>query len=147
MSAPSNAARAAKLAAKYGPHVAAAIKVAGPTVRDTVETQRRRLENRHAAFDKAGTTVEGSVLRQRDGNDIVFVVFAGDEPVAVYPEVTTPIGDLVRNADLSKRVTPEEFEAAKVRKRAGRAARGAVSRLRRSPAEPGDAAAPHELES
>ena len=146
MSAPSNAARAAKLAAKYGPHVAAAVKVAGPTVRDTVATQRKRLENRHAAFDKAGTLAEGSVLRQRDGDEVVWVVFTGDEPVAVYPEVKTPIPDLVKSADLSKRVTPEEFDAAKVRKRAGRAARSATSRLRRSPAEPKDAGA-HELDS
>ena len=130
MSAPSNAARAAKLAAKYGPHVAAAVKVAGPTVKETVETQRKRLENRHAAFDKARTLAEGSVLRQRDGNDVVWVVFTGDEPVAVYPEVATPVTELVKSADLSQRVTPEERDAAKVRKRAGRAARKAVDHAR-----------------
>lgn len=143
MSVPSNAARAAKLAAKYGPHVAAAVKVAGPTVRDSMQTQKKRLESRHAAFDKAGTLTEGSVLRQRDGNDVVWVVFAGDEPVAVYPEVATPIPDLVKSADLTKRVTPEEFDAAKVRKRAGRAARKAAERAR-----PGrrDRASDRELE-
>lgn len=130
MSAPSNAAKAAKLAAKYGPHVAAAVKVAGPAVKESVETQRKRLESRHAAYDKAGTLAQGSVLRQRDGNAVVWVVFAGDEPVAVYPEVATPIAELVKSADLSKRVTPAEFEAAKVRKRAGRAAKNAAGRVR-----------------
>lgn len=131
MSAPSTAAKAAKLAAKYGPHVAAAVKVAGPTVKESVEAQRRRLAHRHAAFDKAATVTQGSVLRQRDGNEVVYVVFAGEEPVAVYPEVATPVAELVKTADLSQRVTPEEFEAAKVRKRAGRAARKAAERARR----------------
>ena len=130
MTAPSNAVKAAKLAAKYGPHVAAAVKVAGPAVREQVETQRKRLANQHAAYDKAGTLADGSVLRQRDGNDVVWVVFAGDEPVAVYPQVATPIAELVRSADLSKRVTPAEHEAAKVRSRAGRAARNAAGRVK-----------------
>lgn len=130
MTASSNAAKAAKLAAKYGPHVAAAMKVAGPAVKEGVETQRKRMESRHAAYDKAGTLAQGSVLRQRDGNDVVWVVFAGDEPVAVYPEVATPIAELVRSADLSKRATPAEFEAAKVRTRAARAARNAAGRVK-----------------
>ncbi len=130
MTASSNAAKAAKLAAKYGPHVAAAVKVAGPAVRESVETQRKRMESRHAAYDKAGTLAQGSVLRQRDGNDVVWVVFTGDEPVAVYPEVATPIAELVRSADLSKRVTPAEFEAAKVRTRAAQAARNAAGRVK-----------------
>ena len=132
MSAPSNAARAAKLAAKYGPHVVAAMKVAGPTVKESVEVQRRRVSNRHAAFDKAGTVTDGSVLRQRDGNEVVFVVFSGEQPVAVYPEVAAPIAELVGTADLSKRLTPEEFEAAKVSARAGRAVRRAANRARLS---------------
>lgn len=132
MSAPSNAARAAKLAAKYGPHIAAAVKVAGPTVKESVEVQRRRLAHRNAAFDKAETVTEGSVLRQRDGDEVVFVVFSGDQPVAVYPEVAAPIAELVRTADLSKRLTPEEFDAAKVRARAGRAVRRAANRARPS---------------
>lgn len=144
MSAPSNAARAAKLAAKYGPHVVAAVKVAGPTAREALETQRKRLANQHAAYDKAGTLAQGSVLRQRDGNDVVWVVFTGDEPVAVYPEVTTPVAELVRSADLSKRVTPAEHEAAKVRTRAGRAARNAAGRVR--PGRRGNTTEP-ELES
>lgn len=132
MSASSNAAWAAKLAARYGPHVAAAVKVAGPTVKESVEVQRRRLANRHAAFDKAGTVTDGSVLRQRDGDEVVFVVFSGDQPVAVYPEVAVPIAELVRTADLSQRLTPAEFEAAKVRTRAGRAVHRAASRAKPS---------------
>ena len=141
MSGPAAAARAAKLAAKYGPHVVAAVKVAGPTAREAVEVQRKRLENRHFAFDKARTLTRGSVLRQRDGKDVVWVVFTGDEAIAVYPEVSTPIPDLVRRADLAKRVTPEEHDAAKVRKRAARVARHTASRAGFSRRREGDAAA------
>lgn len=140
-----NVARAAKLAAKYGPHVVAAAKVAGPAVKDAAETQRRRLENRRAAFDKARGLADGSVLRQREGDEVVFVVFTGEEPVAVYPDVATPLADLVRNADLSQRVTPEQHDAAKVRARAARTARGAADRVRSARRRGDDA--PAELEA
>ena len=136
MPAASNAARAAKLAAKYGPHVVAAAKVAGPAVKEAAETQRKRLENRRAAFDKARGLTDGSVLRQRQGDEVVFVVFTGEEPVAVYPEVVTPLADLVRNADLSQRVTPQQHDDGKVSKRAGRAARKIASRARSAKDEP-----------
>ncbi len=132
MPASSNAAKAAKLAAKYGPHVVAAAKVAGPAVKEAAETQRKRIENRRAAFDKARGLEAGTVLRQRQGDEVVFVVFTGDEPVAVYPEVATPLADLVRSADLSQRVTPQEYDDAKVSKRAGRAARKIASRAKSS---------------
>lgn len=134
MPASSNAAKAAKLAAKYGPHVVAAAKVAGPAAKEAVETQRKRIENRRAAFDKARGLAGGSVLRQRDGDEVVFVVFTGDEPVAAYPEVSTPVADLVRSADLSQRMTPAEYDEAKIRKRAGRAARKITNRAK----SPGD---------
>ena len=132
MPASSNAAKAAKLAAKYGPHVVAAAKVAGPAVKEAAETQRKRFENRRAAFDRARGLTAGTVLRVRQGDEVLFVVFTGDEPVAVHPEVSTPIADLVRNADLSQRMTPEQYDEAKVSKRAGRAARKIASRAKTS---------------
>ena len=120
----------AKLAAKYGPHAAVAIRVVGPAAREAVVTQQQRLQNRRYAFDKARTLADGSVLRLRDGTDVVWVVFSGDEPVTAYPADSTPIVDLVGQADLSKRVTPAEHDAAKARRRAGRAARRAAARAR-----------------
>ena len=130
MAGPAAAARLAKLAAKYGPHAVAAARIGGPAAKDAVVTQQRRLQSRRHAFDKARTVMAGSVLRQRDRQDIVWVVYAGDHPVAVYPDVSTPIPDLVATADLSKRVTPEEYDAAKARRRAGRAAGRAAARVR-----------------
>jgi hypothetical protein len=136
MSTSSSAARAAKLAAKYGPHAVAAAKVVGPAAKEAVETQRRRIANRNAAFDKARGLAAGSVLRQREGDEVVFVVFAGDEPVAAYPEVATPLATLVEKADLSQRVTPERHDELKVSKRAGRAARKIAARAKSSKDEP-----------
>jgi hypothetical protein len=136
MSTSSSAARAAKLAAKYGPHAVAAAKVVGPAAKEAVETQRKRMQHRHAAFDKARTLAAGSVLRQREGDEVVFVVFAGDEPVAAYPEVTTPLAALVEKADLSQRMTPEQYDAAKVSARAGRAAKKIAARAKSSKDEP-----------
>lgn len=136
MPASSNAAKAAKLAAKYGPHAVAAAKVVGPAAKEAVETQRRRIANRNAAFDKARGLAAGSVLRQREGDEVVFVVFAGDEPVAAYPEVATPLADLVKRADLAQRVTPEQHDELRVSKRAGRAARKIASRAKSSKDDP-----------
>jgi hypothetical protein len=127
----SAAARFAKLTAKYGPHAIAAARIGGPVAKQAVLTQQRRLQGRRHAFDKAGTVEDGSVLRVRDGQEVVWVVFAADDPVAVYPEVTTPVSDLVARADLSKRVSPEQHEAARARRRARQAAGRAAARVRR----------------
>ncbi|WP_432476664.1 hypothetical protein [Nocardioides sp. GXQ0305] len=71
------------------------------------------------------------MLRVRDGQEVVWVVLAAADPVAVYPEVTTAVSDLVARADLSKRVTPEQHDAATARRRARRAAGRVAARVRR----------------
>ena len=124
------AARAAKLAAKYGPHVAAAWQVGGTQAVDAAKEQQARLKNKRHAVDKARTVKGGSVLRQRHEDQIVWVVFAGDEVVAVYPSLSTPLEDLVKHADLAERVTPQEYDAARIQARARRAAARARTRVR-----------------
>src|SRR3712207_205900 len=104
------AARAAKLAAKYGPHVAAAWQVGGTQALDAAKEQQARLRHRRHALDKAKTVKRGSILRQRHEEKIVWVVFSGDEPVATYPALDSSLEDLVRHADLSERQTPEEYD-------------------------------------
>jgi hypothetical protein len=41
-----------------------------------------------------------------EGDQQVWVVFNGDEPIASHPTVTTPVTDLVKGYDLAKRVRP-----------------------------------------
>ena len=124
------AARAAKLAARYGPHVAAAWQIGGTQALAAAKEQQARIKHKRHAVDKARTVKGGSILRQRHEDKIVWVVFAEDEVVAVYPPISTSLEDLVRHADLAERVTPEEYDAARIRARARRAATGARTRVR-----------------
>lgn len=114
MPASSSAAKAAKLVAKVGPGAIIAWQTVGPVVKDAVEAQQRTWSNRRLAFAKARTVVDGTVLEQLDGDRAVFVVFSGDDPVEAYPKGDKTPTELVRNADMTKRVTPEEHDAAKM---------------------------------
>jgi hypothetical protein len=129
---------AVKYGAKYGPHAKVAWEVGGKHVQAAARAKLDELAWRRKAFDHAGVTADGSVLRVVHDGDPVFVVFAGDEPVASYPRVEAALPDLVRRADLSKRVTPEEFRQRQLRARARRAG----ERVRRSHRAPGEEAGP-----
>jgi len=121
---------AAKLAAKYGPHVVTAWQVGGEQAVEVVKAHQARVLNRRNAIDKARTVTGGSVLRQRHGEAIVWVVYAGDDPVEVYPPVPVPIGQLVEHADLSARRTPEELDQATAPRRVRRAVTHAATRAK-----------------
>lgn len=112
---------------KHGPRAKVAWDVAGRAGTEAVQRQRARSANRRLAFAKAGTVSKGSVLRQVSGDQIVWVVYAGEEPIASYPSVVEDLTELTRHANLDSRITPEQHERSRARERARRAAR----RLRR----------------
>ena len=128
--------RAAKLAIKYGPQAKLVWDKVG---KDTVEQARARrviaLDRRHAV-DKARTLTDGWVLRQLDGERVVWVVFSGEEPITSYPDDGVDLGALLKGADLSKRLTPEEYDRRRARARAARAVRRARSTVRRRGDQP-----------
>lgn len=100
--------QAAKFGVKYGPHARVAWQVGGKHVSAAVRAKADEVTLRRQAYDEAATTREGSVLRVVHQGRPMFVVFAGEEPVASYPDAETPLPDLVGRADLSKRETPDE---------------------------------------
>ncbi len=122
---------AAKYGVKYGPHARVAWETGGKQVQAAVRIRMDEAALRRRAFDQAGSTLEGSVLRVVDHGDAVYVVFAGDEPVGSYPEVAQPLDVLVAKRDLSKRVTPEQHREQQVRERLRRAGRTAGGKVRR----------------
>jgi len=130
--------KAVELAVKHAPKAAAAWKLGGKAATEQVKIQRARAANKKLAFDKARTLVDGTVLRQLHGEQVVWVVFAGDEPVAAYPPVETELADLVKHAKLSERQTPEQYDESRARERVRRAAKkagqAAVTRRRTPPA-------------
>jgi hypothetical protein len=112
---------AAKYGVKYGPHAKVAWEVGGKHLQAAARVKLDELALRRKAFDEADGTLDGSVLRVVEQGDPVFVVFSGDEPVAAYPPVERPLADVVRRADLAKRVTVVEYREQRLRARARRA--------------------------
>ena len=108
---------AARYGVRYGPHVVAAWKIAGPKVEAAARSKLDEVGARRTAFDHADSVADGSVLRVVDRGRGVFVVLSGHEPLAAYPEVERPLADLLDRADLGKRVTPAEHRQRQLRAR------------------------------
>lgn len=112
---------AAKYGAKYGPHAKVAWEVGGKHVQSAVRARLDESASRRTAVQQAESTQDGSVLRVVDRGETFFVVFAGDEPVAVYPSIERPLVELVARRDLSRRRTPEQIREQRVTARVRRA--------------------------
>ncbi|QNN51624.1 hypothetical protein [Nocardioides mesophilus] len=120
----------AKMAAKYGPFVLQAWKVAGPKVKEYSAAKSDELAQRAKAFQDAESRVDGSVLRVPHQGRPVFVVLTGEEPVASYPVVEEPLDALIDRVDLSRRVTPQQRRERQLRSRAAAVRRRAAARGR-----------------
>lgn len=123
--------KAVSLAAKYGPQAKIAWDTAGQAAAEQVKIRRARASNRRSAVEKARTVVDGTVLRQIHGDQVVWVVYAGDEPLTAYPLPDIDLAELTKRAKLSDRLTPEQYDESRARARARRAAR-TVRRRRRA---------------
>ena len=69
-----------------------------------------------------------------DAGETHWVVFSAGKPVAAYPKSTRPLEELIADANLNKKMTPEQFRArqtaASRRQKALDAAHGVVTQLR-----------------
>ena len=118
---------------KYAPAITVVVReVRGPAT----EYAKARLEasrQRRLAVVEAESLREGTVLRVLRGDQPVWVVFSGDEPVSAPPAVDGPLADLVARADLGRRRRPEDFPTARQRvARAGGRVKGVRLRPRRA---------------
>ncbi len=111
--------KAVGAAIKYGPLVYEAGRRYGPKVWDQVKSQREPAEryvqakvdkgNQHKkAVQHADTVMDGSTLQVFHLNAAHWIVFSGDEPIAVHPRTSAPFSLLLKNADLGKRVKPAD---------------------------------------
>ena len=124
--------KAASVAVKYGPQAKLAWETAGKAAAEQVKIRRARAANRRRAFEKARTITDGTVLRLLHGDQVIWVVYAADEPVTAYPLPDVELHELTRHARLDDRRTPEDFDDSRARARAKRAA----SKVRRGPVHP-----------
>lgn len=106
-------------AIKYGPLVYAAAQQYGPAVWEQVRTHREPAERmvqarvskgnqRKKALAHAATLKSGSVLQVFHDNEAHWVVFTGDRPVAVHPASEATFGELLADADLTRRTFPSD---------------------------------------
>jgi hypothetical protein len=95
-----------KLGVKYGPVAYEAIKHGKEPAKDFAQKQLSRLTARKQALAHAEGLMDGSAMPVWEGDQQVWVVFNGDEPIASHPTVTTPLAQLVQGYDLAKRIRP-----------------------------------------
>lgn len=115
------AARAgAKLAVRYGPQAKLAWDRGGKQAATAAQKRALSLVAARKAYAEAETVRDGSVLRHVVDGISVYVVFAGGQPVHAYPPQTGSLEELVRHADLDRRVAPEQHRQRQLRTRAKR---------------------------
>lgn len=102
---------------KYGPLVYAAAQKYGPKVMEQVRAQRGPAERyvqdkvgkgnqRKKALEHARTVLDGSVLQIFHHNRAHWIVFSGEEPIAVHPPTGAPYDVLLKHADRATRIKP-----------------------------------------
>ena len=117
----------ARQGVKYAPHIAAVVReVRGPAT-DYAKATMEATRQKRLALTKARSVRDGSVLLVLHGEQPVWVVYSGDEPVSEHPDVGVPLAELVAHADLDRRRTPEEFPSP--RQRVSAAGKKTVSKV------------------
>jgi hypothetical protein len=118
---------AAQKAVKYGPYVPQVWKHIAKPTQAAAQKQLTSWSARRTALQHADTLTDGSVLGVMHDGQRRWVVFSAEEPIAAYPQTTTPLDQLTAHADLCKRVTPDQARerriARELRRRAGERAR------------------------
>ena len=98
---------------KYGPHVVVLAQQAKEPAMKAAQTALERQKARRRAIEHAATVRDGTVLKtfdpRADHGDPVWVVFAGDDPIATHPPSATPVTELIANSDLSTRTRPGDL--------------------------------------
>jgi len=129
----------AVLVVRYGPQAKILWDKGGKQATSAAAQRARTLNARRKAFAHALGLVEGSVLKIAPTGTSMYIVFAGDVPVAAYPPQRLPYAVLLEHADLTKRipVSPKPTQSKLARSQPGR------SRIRRTrrvtkPAQVGD---------
>ena len=95
-----------KLGVKYGPVAYEAIKHGKEPAKEFAQKQLSKLTARKQALAHAEGLMDGSAMPVWEGDQQVWVVFNGDEPIATHPNVTTPLALLIQGYDLDKRIRP-----------------------------------------
>ena len=114
--------------AKYAPAIAVVVRqVRGPAT-DYAKAHLEAVRQRRLAVAKAASVRDGTVLRLLHGEQTVWVVYSGEQPISAHPDVGVPLPELVAHADLDQRRPPEDFPTP--RQRASAARQKTVSKVK-----------------
>lgn len=94
-----------ELGVKYGPVAYEGLRRGRGPAQDFAQRQVSRRTARSIALEHAAHLVNGSILPVYDGDQRVWIVFSGDQPVGTHPVVSTPAEELLRHYDLDKRIS------------------------------------------
>lgn len=123
-----------KRALKYGPQAQLLWKHAGKPATQAAQTVVAAAGARRTALKHAETLTAGAVLKTFDAGRVHWVVFSAATPVASYPPVED-LTALVRNADLTRKMTPSQMRARRAaqsrRRKAVEGARSLGEQVRR----------------
>jgi hypothetical protein len=119
----------ARQGVKYAPVIAALVReVRGPAT-DFAKSRVEASRQRRLAVAKAESVHDGTVLRLMHGEQTVWVVYSGDQPISAHPDLGVALDELTRHANLERRRPPSEFPSA--RERASAAGKKTVSKIKR----------------
>jgi len=116
-----------RLGIKYGPQIWVATRALREPAKEAANKAISSERARRQAMAHARSLGDGSILKVYKGDAAHWVVYSGDEAVAVHPETDMLLSTLLERADLTKRVRPDDKVTA-----ADRAKDAAAAALRRA---------------
>jgi hypothetical protein len=119
-----------KRALLYGPQAQLVWRYAGRPATAAAQRAVLAAQARRTALRHADTVVEGAIVKAFDQGEVHWVVFSAGTPVASYPPATGELSSLVAHADLSKKMTPDQFRERRAGRTRRRRALAAASEMR-----------------
>jgi hypothetical protein len=98
-----------KRALMDGPQAQLAWRYAGRPATAAAQRAAAKAWARRTALKHADTVLDGGVVKVFDHGEVHWVVFSAETPVASYPPARGELATLVAHADLSKKLSAEEF--------------------------------------
>lgn len=103
------------LGARYGPQLWVASKALREPAKEAAQKVVASEQARRAAYAHARGLPDGSILKVYRGDRAYWLVFTGDTAVTSHPMTDVPLADLMRGADLTRRIHTDERVSAKDR--------------------------------
>lgn len=96
-----------RLGVKYGPPVWVASRALREPAKEAAHKILASERARKSALAHARTISDGSILKVYRGDQSLWIVFTGDTAITVHPPADVELSALLRGADLTRRIRPD----------------------------------------